>query len=433
MLVDYYQKKDNLICHYYNEEYIKMTKVISLTSDKLYNWGVSNETNSFPLQWNGKSSKKTATKLLSKFRLFEEIYNDSESDSIFCESHPLPAFVFLMYENKIPKTIIVLSKSTVLVFTTIQLNDDIISKIELQIKHSFGVNYSIRFKHYGSVSLLLNSYFHNIVSKFKLICSIEQYYDEDKQTKFAKKLNTHDDFTNWKNGLPDSCVYFDYNDILIKYDKNQKYKDDLTPELLVKNTYDIKKVILNNTNQNLYSAIFDICALNYYETQNKLLQIPIYIATISKTPLKTVMYSTQIGEHIMFDLFLKNNLVYGKGKEQKEFFSFVGGLTTEPKKQHANNVVYLDFKGMYLSLMRQFNISPDSYIKKINDVDPESFVKRNPNKILTTNGTIYKKEKSLLSTRLDSLASDRDTRKLRVTKLQQVLNDVDTEIKRRCL
>ena len=49
--------------------------------------------------------------------------------------------------------------------------------------------------------------------------------------------------------------------------------------------------------------------------------------------------------------------------------------------------------------MRQFEISPDSFLTKNSTFDIPQFIKKHPDKIITTNKTVYKKGSSMLNTK----------------------------------
>jgi DNA polymerase elongation subunit (family B) len=79
--------------------------------------------------------------------------------------------------------------------------------------------------------------------------------------------------------------------------------------------------------------------------------------------------------------------------------------------------------------MRSFNISPESYIEKINNIDLiES--RKNEDVIITSIGTVFKKEKSILKGILDDIYQQRKDYKKISKDAEKMVLKLEQELKK---
>jgi DNA polymerase elongation subunit (family B) len=90
-------------------------------------------------------------------------------------------------------------------------------------------------------------------------------------------------------------------------------------------------------------------------------------------------------------------------------------------------VACFDFASLYPSVMRQLNVSPESFIKK---VDPDKRDKEKSEKtIVSVTGAVYDTERSILKDVLTRLYSQRKEYKKKSFELQQKAYQIEQEIK----
>jgi DNA polymerase elongation subunit (family B) len=118
-------------------------------------------------------------------------------------------------------------------------------------------------------------------------------------------------------------------------------------------------------------------------------------------------------------------------KSENEQVSYTGAYVKEPERGYYQGVSAFDFASLYPSIMRQFNISPDSFIKLV----PKSEIKKareDKNTIVCENGVIYKKQDSILKQILSDLYSQRkDYKKLSYdyfTKAEEIKKFINKKI-----
>jgi DNA polymerase elongation subunit (family B) len=92
--------------------------------------------------------------------------------------------------------------------------------------------------------------------------------------------------------------------------------------------------------------------------------------------------------------------------------SYEGAYVKEPEAGMFRAVTCFDYASLYPSIMRQFNVSPESFITKTQDVDKLEKHKADSNFIVSTTGAIYdNKEVSVLKEILTTLYSERKRKK----------------------
>ncbi len=101
----------------------------------------------------------------------------------------------------------------------------------------------------------------------------------------------------------------------------------------------------------------------------------------------------------------KIGVEYGKADSLKDG-KFEGAFVKQPIVGYYTGVSAFDFASLYPSIMRQFNISPESYVEQV--TEPEINERRkDENVIVCENGVVYKKEDSILKRILSDLYAQR--------------------------
>jgi DNA polymerase elongation subunit (family B) len=101
-------------------------------------------------------------------------------------------------------------------------------------------------------------------------------------------------------------------------------------------------------------------------------------------------------------------MVVGDQKIEHEKGDYEGAYVKEPIPGMYNAVAAYDFASLYPSVMRQFNISPESFVKKSNKEEVLEPYRKNKDYIVAVNGAVYKADKeSALTTILSDLYGKR--------------------------
>ena len=90
-------------------------------------------------------------------------------------------------------------------------------------------------------------------------------------------------------------------------------------------------------------------------------------------------------------------------------------------------VACFDFASLYPSIMRQINVSPDSFIKKVDESKREA--ERAPDRIVSVTGAVYKKEDSILKDILTDLYTKRKVYKKKYFELLGEADEIEKDLK----
>jgi len=107
---------------------------------------------------------------------------------------------------------------------------------------------------------------------------------------------------------------------------------------------------------------------------------------------------------------------------------FEGAFVKEPKTGMHNAVAAFDFASLYPSIMRQLNVSPESFIRKVKPEIREREV--GEDRIVSVTGAVYSTERSILKDVLTRLYSQRREYKKKSFDLQQKAYDLQQELKK---
>jgi len=131
------------------------------------------------------------------------------------------------------------------------------------------------------------------------------------------------------------------------------------------------------------------------------------LGAITNTELYKVFSPIAMTENVMCREFFKNNLVIPKEDRRITRGNYEGAFVFPPKKDLYEWVASFDFASLYPSIMRQWNMSPESFIKK--DLSENE----NLNYTQAVNGVIFDNSKdSVFKTILTNLYNQRKEAKI---------------------
>jgi DNA polymerase elongation subunit (family B) len=127
------------------------------------------------------------------------------------------------------------------------------------------------------------------------------------------------------------------------------------------------------------------------------MEVLLTLASITKMPLYKAASPVSVTEALIARKLAEQGKRVGSEKKEDAFKDgkFAGAYVKEPKVGFYQGVSAFDFASLYPSIMRQFNISPDSY----KDIIPKSQIaerRLNKDEIVCANGVVYDKKDSIL-------------------------------------
>lgn len=475
MLLDTTQIGDVLNVAYYDKNGNTKIKKYKLKESDLYNWQVTKKTDKKKdptiLNWDKQYVKKVPTKFINNYRIteyIEKVIPRDDYNEIF--EYNMPKTFFIDIENIIVPgmtakeaaeraegeiTAISITSDThkCMVFGTKELTRQQIVSIQRRINEHFSkfeVKFDFTYKQFDSEYDLLYTFFAKMVSKFPMMSGWNVIdYDWTYMINRAKKIGIDPIIASpihklkGREKFPCGVCILDYMEIYKKWDKSIEIKEDFKLDTAGRDVLGIKKVKYNGTLNDLYrddierfyfyNAI-DTCLLCLIHEKVKTLEIALTIAHLSHINIMKCSSPLAVTETLLCMEFLAHDKVMAidPSKIEKDE-GYEGAFVKEPVVGKHKLVACFDFASLYPSTMRQMNISPENFIKKIPVEDVEKELKKGEY-IVTVTGCCFGKEISILKKILNRLYGQRKFYKdemfqcqLKKVELEKKLNELKSK------
>ena len=209
----------------------------------------------------------------------------------------------------------------------------------------------------------------------------------------------------------------DYMQLYDKYDRSVKVKesnslDYVSSQVLgtnkIKFTGSLQDLYRDNFTKYIYYNVIDSILVYYIDKKLKSMDVLITLASITKMPLYKAASPVAVTEALIARKIASEGKRIGTEarEDNKKEGQFAGAFVKEPIVGFYEGVSAFDYASLYPSIMRQFNVSPDAFIEK---VQPSKIEERRKDKnvIVCENGVVYKNEDSILKKILSDLYSQR--------------------------
>jgi DNA polymerase elongation subunit (family B) len=466
MLLDITREDDTLWVSYYNLGGGTDFKTYELTSNDMFNWQVCEPTDKNVSKtiknWDGRPVKKVRTKYLNKYRLLEYVENlpASEKNAIFGYNFPNTYFVDIEVEvtdafpeptkaqNPVTAICVVSPDKKCIVLATKDLDRPTQSKIQKQIDAHFksiGEEFSFIFKCFNSEYDMLYTFMDSFVKKFPMMTGWNFVkFDWTYIINRCKKLGIDPGISSplgrtfGGNEFPCHVGVMDYLDIYAKWDRTVDIKEDFKLDTVGEVVVGIKKVKYEGTIQDMYEKdypkyvfynVIDTALVYLIHQKIKTMDIALTIAHMSQISIFKAASPVAITEALLCREFLSRNLVMAidpKAPSVKRE-QYEGAFVKEPITGMHNAVACFDFASLYPSIMRQMNVSPESFIKKVSP--DKGSAEKNNNTIVSVTGAVYDTERSILKDVLTRLYSQRKEYKKQYFTFQQKAYDLEQQLK----
>ena len=413
MLLDITQEDRQLWVSYFNLDGKTRFKTYDLQPEDMFNWEVCDggDSKADPKikNWDGRSVKKARSRYLNKYRIIEYMDQLSFSDRelIFGYHFPKTFFVDIEVEvtdsfpepskapNPVTAICIVTPEKQCIVLATKDLDKSVQIKIQKQIDDHFKAideEFFFTFKCFKNEYDMLYTFMDSFVKKFSMMTGWNYVqFDWQYIVNRCKKLGIDPSIaspigrTFGKHEFPCHVGVMDYLDIYAKWDRTVEIK-----------TMEIALTIAHMTQISIFKAASPVA----------------------------------ITEALLAREFLTRDLVMAKDPKAPptKRQQFEGAFVKEPKTGMHNAVAAFDFASLYPSIMRQLNVSPESFIKKVKPEFREREV--GEDRIVSVTGAVYDTKTSILKDVLSRLYGERKTYKKESFRLQQKAYDLEQELKK---
>jgi DNA polymerase elongation subunit (family B) len=421
--------------------------------------------------WDGRYVQKRHDRFLNRFRVIEwlESLSEKEKSKIYDFNQPKKFFCDIEVEIQdgfpeaekanTPVVSIALSDddNNITVFGTkeIALKDTL--ELEHKLKDYFKdytPNLKFKYKHFNSEYDMLYTFFVQVLPKIPFLTGW-YFIDFDWKYLYNRCIKLQVPIEKCsitgrlmgKDYLPIHKVVVDYKEIYEKWDKT--LKENLTLDWTAKNKLGLTKVKYSGSLKELYNNDYllfvfynavDTHLVNLLDKKTSVADIFFKLGTLTKSEYAKAFSPVHMTENVLCRGLLKRNLVMippQKDEKKEKNEKYKGAYVHKPKVGLYEYVAAFDFASLYPSVMRQFNISPESFIGLMNKEDNtvlNTETKQNESiedKIVCANGAVFSTETSVLREALDDFYSKRKKAKYESYEVEKEIEILKQHLEKR--
>jgi DNA polymerase elongation subunit (family B) len=443
MLLDIEQRKNEVIVSYYNTEGEVAFKRYPI--DEFQNWYVCDDKDraKHPTykNWDDKSVKLGGSRNFNKFSLVYFMDSLPEKDRAEIHAYNMPKTYFVDIETEIvdgfPKP--EEAKSRILTFSIItpnkqaivlgleDLSDDKIKKVEddnNEYFKDFGDEWSFKYIKFKSEYDMVYTFVHKFMPKFAMMTGWNfinydwQYIvNRCKRLQIDIKDSAKTKEVDQTDSRPLHMGILDYMQLYDKYDRSVKVKESNRLDYVAGEVLKVQKIKFSGSFNELYQKDFtkfvyynvvDSLLVYYIDQKLRSMEVLLTLANITQMPLYKAASPVAVTEALLARTLATRGQRIGTEprEDNKKEEQYAGAFVKDPIAGYHKGVSAFDFASLYPSIMRQFNISPDAFIEKV-EVDKIKERREDKNVIVCENGVVYKTETSILKEILNDLYSKR--------------------------
>ena len=437
MLLDIIQDNWKLQVSYWGSDNKTHIDVIDIPENENYIWLTSpkskqDEKSKTVKNWNGKAVYKHLIDFkkekLNRYRMYEILDSMSEDFKEKVFGYNLPELFFIDIENKMqegkpnpenpnkPITIIGICcpNDTVMVISGgYNLTKKEIDSIQTRIDEHFAqVNrhFKFVFKYFKDEHDILYFFFKNLVPKMAMITgwNVEDY-DWRYLFNRAKLLDIDPTLASpgrRMTGQVDRPAHVGLIDYLKAYKKwtwntNENYKLDTIGEKIVgikkvQHSESLDDMLENDFEKYVYYNAIDCCLVKLIHEKCNALTCGLTTAWMGRIKAQDCFSTTYIPENLLRISFATENKVLGVDpapKKKGDGEKYAGAFVKQPVPGLHKYCTCNDYSSLYPTLMRMFNIGPETLVCVLKEDDEESMKQwLEKGYIVCASGAVYKRE-----------------------------------------
>ena len=443
MILDVEQRDKDIIISYYNENGDVSFKQYPIP--KFKNWYVCDdkdrESSSEFKNWDGRSVKLGNARQFNKFSLIYFLDGLPEKDKaeIFADNKPKTYFVDIETEivDGFPKA--EEAKSRILSFSIITPDhkaivlglEDMDSKNIKKIQEDtneyfkdFDMDWEFKYHKFNTEYDMVYTFLMKFLPKFPMMTGWNFInYDWQYIVNRCKRLQIDINQVSLtgevdrNDSRPLHIGILDYMQLYDKYDRSVKVKESNALDYVSGQVLNVNKIKFTGSLQDLYRDNFtkyiyynvvDSVLVYYIDQKLKSMEVLLTLANITKMPLYKASSPVSVTESLMARKLSEQGMRIGSEQREdgQKDGKYAGAFVKEPIVGFYEGVSAFDFASLYPSIMRQFNISPDAYIEKVNKSEIDKR-REDKNVIVCANGVVYNNDDSILRKILGDLYDQR--------------------------
>lgn len=464
MLLDIEQLENQVTFSFFNEKGEVELKTYDTTD--FPNWYTCEENDRrrsvHNINWDGKPVRASFEKKISKHGLIEFIERlpTEDSERIFGYNFPKTFFFDIETEvtdgfpepelanNKILTISVVAPNHQVIVLGLKDFDQKSQDKVKADTNkyfEKFGINWDIKYIKFNTEYDLVYTFMHKFMPKFPMLSGWNCInFDWKYIVNRCKRLQIDPAEASptcalTRDGLPYHIGIVDYMDLYSNWDRTVSVKENNQLNTAAMQTIGVGKIKYDGGLQQLYEDDYqkylyynavDSILVYLIDQKLKTLQVVLTLSNICKISFYKAGSPVAITESLIARNLLAGGKVmavkpYQKEKEKNE--QYTGAFVKQPVVGKHRAVACFDFASLYPSIMRQFNISPDSFIEMAPASKVDSFDKKDFT--ATSTGAVYQKEPSILKKVLTDLYAKRREYKKKMLEYKIELEEISKKLK----
>lgn len=206
-------------------------------------------------------------------------------------------------------------------------------------------------------------------------------------------------------------------------------KEVLNEQKLDHDEYDtFKDFYTNNFNLFVKYNVQDCNLISRFEKKLSLIQLAFTLAYQAKVNIQDVFYQGRMWDGIIYNYLIQDKIVIpSKKKTSEKKEKFKGAHVKEPQIGKFKYVCSFDLASLYPSLIRTYNISPETLVKdrntdvSINSIIDNKFENKYPDYTICSNGSMYiKKVQGFLPKIMEKMFNERTVYKKKMLEAQSL-------------
>ena len=445
MILDIESRFNDLRISYFDQD--GNVKVNDYRIDNITNWAVCSETDKDKdphfRNWDGKPVKKAKGKYLNKWSIYEFIFNNSDIENLSALNFPKIYSIDIETEvidgfpnpdvarERITTIAIAMQSKKVIVLGWKKLDHEKERKIFDDVrKHmkDYG-EWDFKYVYFEDEYNMLYTFITQMLPKMAFVTGWNFIgFDWKYIYNRCRKLGIDPAKASVSNKvnrdmIPLHIAMMDYLQIYRQFDRTVAVKENNTLDFVAHQVLGINKIKYAGTLQELYEQDYDkyvfynaVDAALVTEIHEKIatLNAVLSVSVLCNISLYKCTSAVNITEAFLWKKYYERGLVVGddfiRPGERK---SYEGAYVKEPEVGFYKGAACFDFASLYPSIMRQINISPESFIKKEFNQEKLEEYRKDPDKIVSVTGAVYDKKPSAMKEILTELYAERKKHKRR--------------------
>ena len=357
--------------------------------------------------WDNRSVKKTKKQFLSRYRIEEFIYGlpDEVKERIYEPNYPRTWFCDIEVEvtddgfpgpenapNRVTAICFAHAKK-VFVLSIKDLEGSDVKDIESDVNNYFSkydADFTLKFISFKNEYEMLHVFFNKYVPQMPLITGWNfTRYDWLYLVNRCKKLNIDPlvaspsrKFID-KDTIPQHRPIVDYMMIYNKWDTKVEVKESAKLDYVASQVVGLPKIKYNGTLKDMYEKDFkkyiyynivDTLLVMYIDKEISVLGTYLSLANMARVELISAFSPIRMTESMLVREFYGRKKVLVR-KDSIAGEPYKGGFVEDPIPGMYEWVVSYDFASLYPTTMRQFNISPETYLGKRTDLEGDDYIR----------------------------------------------------------